>query len=289
MGKLICMQGLPASGKSTRAAAIMRECGNAVRINRDLLRTMLHCDVWSGAREHVTKDAARLLARHYLVSDQHVGVVIIDDTNLHPGTLASWKQLAIETESAFEVERLETPIDECVFRDAKRAKPVGKSVIMGMAMQYGLVAPPDRGYIICDIDGTVADIRHRLHYLSSTPKDWDGFFAAIPGDKPRDDVIRMVRFFADLGSTVVFVSGRNEECRAATEAFLAQYAPPYAALFMRRTEDRRPDTDVKEEILHTYFADLSTIRLVIDDRPSVIRMWRSHGLNVADVGTGEEF
>ncbi len=38
MSKLIIMQGLPASGKSTRAEEILREDGNAVRINRDQLR-----------------------------------------------------------------------------------------------------------------------------------------------------------------------------------------------------------------------------------------------------------
>ena len=42
MSKMVIMQGLPASGKSTRAEEIERSMGNAVRINKDLLRTMLH-------------------------------------------------------------------------------------------------------------------------------------------------------------------------------------------------------------------------------------------------------
>ena len=33
--------------------------------------------------------------------------------------------------------------------------------------------------VICDIDGTLADVQHRLHHLEGDPKDWDGFFAEM--------------------------------------------------------------------------------------------------------------
>ena len=58
---------------------------------------------------------------------------------------------------------------------------------------------------------------------------------------------------------------------------------------MRRGTDKRPDTEVKKQILDTYFPDKSVIHTVIDDRPSVIRMWREQGLKVIDVGEGIEF
>lgn len=57
---------------------------------------------------------------------------------------------------------------------------------------------------------------------------------------------------------------------------------------MRRAKDSRPDTEVKQDILDQYFKK-ELIDVVIDDRPSVIRMWRSNGLEVLDVGKGEEF
>jgi hypothetical protein len=46
---------------------------------------------------------------------------------------------------------------------------------------------------------------------------------------------------------------------------------------------------VKNQMLDTYFPDKNVIRAVIDDRPSVIRMWRENGLDVIDVGKGIEF
>ena len=62
MSRLILMQGLPGSGKSTRAKELLDENPHAVRINRDLLRTMLHCDVWSKDKEEVTRCTAHGVA-----------------------------------------------------------------------------------------------------------------------------------------------------------------------------------------------------------------------------------
>lgn len=58
MAKLTIMRGLPASGKSTKAKELL-SVGNTVRINKDLLRTMLHFDTFTGRNEGMTRDAAR--------------------------------------------------------------------------------------------------------------------------------------------------------------------------------------------------------------------------------------
>ena len=36
----------------------------------------------------------------------------------------------------------------------------------------------ERPLAIVDIDGVVADVRHRLVHVQSRPKDWDAFFDA---------------------------------------------------------------------------------------------------------------
>src|SRR4051812_38724625 len=83
MAKLIIMQGLPASGKSTKAKELL-EHGNTVRLNKDLLRTMLHFDKFTGRNEGLTQDAALFLADNFLEKDINV---IIDDTNFNPRTI----------------------------------------------------------------------------------------------------------------------------------------------------------------------------------------------------------
>lgn len=280
------MQGLPASGKSTRAKELMLEMGNTVRINKDLLRTMLHFDKFNGHNEGLTRDAARVLAKFYLMNKVSV---IIDDTNLNPSTLQSWKDLAKELQAKVQVERLDTTVLECVRRDNEREKQVGGTVIKNMALQYGLVTLGNK-IVICDIDGTIADTEHRTHFVTQPVKDWKGFFEAMDKDPVRLDVQKILIDYYNQGCTVVFMSGRPDTYRDRTLDWLQHNNLTFAfTLIMRRANDKRDDTEVKRQMLHTYFPEKNNIQAVIDDRPSVIRMWREEGLTVLDVGKGIEF
>lgn len=284
MSRLIIMRGLPASGKSTRAKEIVKEFGNVVRINRDSLRKMLHFDTWSGVNEGLTIKAQKALVEEFIANSNRV--VIIDDTNLNLGTLESWKQYAKGKEIEFKVITMDTPIAECIKRDKKRENGVGSDVIINMARKTGLYNSVFKD-ILVDIDGTLADLTHRLHFVEKTPKDWKGFFAAIPDDAPRLDVINKVKKLSKLHN-IVLVSARPEAYRAETKAWLKKYKVPYETLIMRPNGDSRPDDEVKQDMLKTYFKK-DMIEMVIDDRPRVIRMWQANGLKVEDVGKGVEF
>ena len=290
MAKIIILSGLPASGKSTKAKELLASYGNAVRINRDLLRAMLHCDVWSDRKEDVTRQMAHALARHLLCSPQ-CGIVLIDDTNLSPRTIAAWQCIAKEASAQCEIIRLNTPLQECLRRDALREKPVGRHIILGMALQYGLYPKPQKGFVLCDLDGTLADTTHRQHFVAQEPKNWEGFFRAMVDDPVREDVLRQVYALWKAGHPVFFVSGRPETYRGHTELWLrtaARWMQP--TVFMRRAGDHRPDTVVKAEMLRTYWPDVSGIHCVFDDRPSVIReVWEAAGISVIDCGDGREF
>ncbi len=288
MAKIIIMQGLPASGKSTKAEELVKQ-GRTVRINKDLLRTMLHFNKFTGVNEGLTRMAARILAREFLLDGVNV---IIDDTNLNEGTLQSWVDLAKQTEGVrIQHIKMDTPIDECIERDSKREKKVGRSVIVSMALQAGMYPKPKNGFVICDIDGTIADIRHRLHFVRTEgeKKDWKSFFEAIPLDTVRHDTLGILAGHLAEGREIIFVSARPDTYRKETERFIESCVPAYTAILMRRGGDKRPDVDVKTDILKSHFPDLSLIHEVIDDRPSVIRMWREQGLKVVDVGSGVEF
>ncbi|HXG93445.1 MAG TPA: hypothetical protein VNN73_13945 [Blastocatellia bacterium] len=105
-------------------------------------------------------------------------------------------------------------------------------------------------------------------------------------DKPVGKVIERVQQMA-ADYNICVVSGRPDDYRDATLEWLKLHDVPFKALFMRNAEDYRPDDIVKQEILDKHF-DKSNVELVIEDRPRVIRMWKRNGLNVEDVGTGEE-
>lgn len=282
------MIGLIASGKSTRAEELVK-MGNTVRLNKDLMREQLHFSKFTGINEGLTREASRCLAKMFLKSGTNV---VIDDTNLNPKTLQSWVDLAKECDAKIQYERIDTPVFECVLRDAKREKPVGDHVIIGMALQYGLYDRLDKEVVLCDIDGTLAQIDHRLHYVKDGKKDWKGFFSEMSNDIPRKEIVDMVVKHRNEGKDVFIVSARPEAYRAQTLEWLEKAFEgegyPYLTVFMRPDNDKRDDTEVKGDMYRKYFKDLNVVE-VIDDRPRVIRMWRDLGLTVVDVGPGIEF
>jgi hypothetical protein len=130
-----------------------------------------------------------------------------------------------------------------------------------------------------------------LHYVQGEKKDWKSFFAGIPDDLPRTEVIDQIMAEEHNGRQIVFVSARPEDYREATEAWFERAFKgyrPYLALIMRESGDKRPDVEVKRDILNNYLKHLDIVR-VYDDRPSVIRMWRDNELEVMDMGAGVEF
>lgn len=284
MSRIIIMQGLPASGKSTKAKEIIQEVGNAVRVNRDLLRKMLHFDKWNGHNEAITTLVQRTIVNELLANTQKS--VIIDDTNLNPKVLNFWVEYAKTRNLSYEIVAMTTPIEECIHRDWLRQDGVGRDVIINMARKFGLYKWELKDVIV-DMDGTLADITHRLHHVQKEPKDWRSFFLAIEWDTLRQDVYEKIMTLSK-DNNIVIVSARPEKYREVTKDWLAENGVPYQTLIMRGDGDRRDDAQVKLDILNTYFRR-DMIECVFDDRPRVIRMWKENGLKVEDVGEGIEF
>ncbi len=125
--------------------------------------------------------------------------------------------------------------------------------------------------IVFDIDGTLADLSHRLHYITGEHKDWDAFHGAIIfKDEPIMPMIRLINCLFDDHS-IVLLTGRSEKCRYYTEKWLEKWGIPYDELFMRVTDDRRPDYIVKKELLLSTF-DPKDITTIFEDRKQVVEM-----------------
>ena len=62
-------------------------------------------------------------------------------------------------------------------------------------------------HLIVDIDGTIADLSHRLHHINgSSRKDWDAFFAACKYDRVHVDVVTIIKDLAAQNMTMVIVT-----------------------------------------------------------------------------------
>lgn len=141
--------------------------------------------------------------------------------------------------------------------------------------------------VIFDLDGTLANVEHRLHHVRRTPPDWDAFFAACGDDPPNEPVVGLFEMisrsnaYATPGVTPFIVSGRPESTREATALWLTRqgiYDWNYEALLMRPDGDHRPDHVLKAEILANIRGQGYEPLFAVDDRPSVVRMWRAHGV-----------
>jgi len=146
---------------------------------------------------------------------------------------------------------------------------------------------PGRNTVIVDIDGTLADVQHRLHFIQGPgKKNWNQFFKNAHKDEPVEIVRRWVNNLAPE-YTAVLITGRPEDFRNDTEAWLKQHGIRYKKLYMRRSGDHRPDAVVKQELLDRVGRE--RVAFVIDDRPPVCDMYRKCGLRVFQVSSGETY
>lgn len=138
--------------------------------------------------------------------------------------------------------------------------------------------------VISDLDGTLANCEHRVHFVRDKPKDWNAFYAGVLDDKVNEAVLRVCYAFA---SVLVFTSGRPERCRQDTMTWLAKFGLAQMPLFMRSNNDYRRDYIIKQEILDKYLGGASNILFAMDDRQQVVDMWRRNAITTFQVAKGD--
>ena len=131
---------------------------------------------------------------------------------------------------------------------------------------------------VVDIDGVVADVRHRLHHVTGRPKDWRSFFAAAADDGLLPEGEHTVRALAEVYD-VVYLSGRPEGLRRVTEDWLTRHDLPQGELMLRPSGDYRPSSIYKVEALRT-IAATRTVVVLVDDDPRVLDAARTAGFDV---------
>lgn len=145
----------------------------------------------------------------------------------------------------------------------------------------------DDAVIVFDIDGTLADIRHRRFYLDQNPPDWRKFNAAMGDDVLNEPIVRLYKTLWDIAHyELVLVTGRSEKFRNITEQWLIWNEIPFRRLLMRSDGDQRADYLVKQDIHDLIVADTKQISFVVDDRQQVVDMWRRNGVTCLQCDVG---
>jgi hypothetical protein len=172
---------------------------------------------------------------------------------------------------------------------------------------------------IFDLDGTLADLKHRRHFVEKPlcvlcargphlavqgcqecrtrvlrqnwKPNWDAFHAACVDDTPIEPVINL---FTDLERMcdVLIWSGRMDTVRHETVDWLALYLGIHSGwserLKMRPAGDYTPDDQLKESWLRALSPeDRARLVMVFDDRDRVVNMWRRNGVVCAQVAPGD--
>lgn len=131
--------------------------------------------------------------------------------------------------------------------------------------------------IIVDIDGTIADCRHRRHFVIDGAHDWKSFNESMVMDTPIQPVIDLVNELA-AHNYIILCTGRSHDYYHHTVKWLYDNNVSYNTLMMRLSGNYDPDDILKESILKQLKSDNRWPDLVIDDRQSVVDMWRRNGI-----------
>lgn len=131
--------------------------------------------------------------------------------------------------------------------------------------------------MLIDLDGTLC-----LHAEGRDPYD----VSQCGSDVLSPQVVQLADWARRDGWGIVLASGRgyHEKDRWYTEQHLLWCGFGYDQLSMRSFRDPRPDHVVKEELYWQEIEPRWDVKMVFDDRGSVVSMWRKNlGLWVAQV------
>lgn len=234
----------------------------------------------AGARSRVAKHARHLARLLYqgreLYATGHMPVRLTDPQwyldfgeRVAGGDLAAATALLHEAQAAFDAARTPLP-------DQPDEVTVEAWLLRVRAANWE--PEPSGDVFLVDVDGTLAINTGRSPYA----------WTRVGEDEPNTPVVTVVRALAAAGHRIVYVSGRSEVCRSATNAWIAaNVGVAGEALLMRQARDNRPDQVVKREIYRRYVRPNYAVTAVLDDRAKVVRMWRDLGLTVMQVADGD--
>lgn len=143
--RLICMMGLPRSGKSTMAAHL-REKGVPI-VNQDSIRLALHGRRFIALAEPMVHAIAEIMARSLIIAGH--ATVCVDETNVRRSVRDKWKSPDWETLFWEIATSKQTCLDRARAVDDFEIQPV----IERMSAEYEPLGPDEKRFMLDSLCG----------------------------------------------------------------------------------------------------------------------------------------
>ena len=147
--------------------------------------------------------------------------------------------------------------------------------------------------VVFDLDGTLADVEHRLHHIKredGKKRDWDAFERECGKDTPIYQNIAVFNALAHYPNTEIAIwTGRNEKWIEETSSWLANHIGFQPALYdlkMRPRNDYTEDHILKLRWLNEARGNGWSPDIAFDDRFRVCEMFRENSVVCHHVAGG---
>ena len=131
--------------------------------------------------------------------------------------------------------------------------------------------------VVCDIDGTLANVLPWLHLL---PKNWEEYFSHTHEFQAISQNVTLIQSLLDQEHFIYFITGRPESNREQTEKWIEKNFTLHSnsVLLMRQNDDFRLSYKFKLE----HFRQINP-SLIIDDEPDLIEHATKNGFHALQV------
>ena len=136
--------------------------------------------------------------------------------------------------------------------------------------------------IIFDLDGTLCDCEHRVHFMRERPKRREEFHAACVFDTVIVPSKALIDMAEEKGIKVILLSAHPSRFKAQTLEWLQKNDIHYDQLILSGYPELT-DPQFKLKMYRELIEPFYEVLFAVDDRDSVVSMWRDNGLTCFDI------
>ncbi|MDI9866222.1 AAA family ATPase [Flectobacillus sp. DC10W] len=274
--KVLILQGIPASGKSTFAKSLVADSrGLWKRLNKDDMRAMLDDSVHSKENESFIEQLRDMMLFEALKAGKNV---VIDDTNLWGRPIERVKKVVEQfqkthrTKIEIEIKPFEVDLGTCIERDSQRESSVGATVVSKLYRQHIIhkeqlynYAEKDESLppaLICELDNVIA--------IPTQRSLQDTFLCE--NDLGHQPIKELLDIYRAKGYKIILLTQRPETYRRQTQNWLYYNRVEFDELLMFPVGIK--GIRHKKEIYEQEIASKYQVKLTLETQQEAVDLWR---------------